>query len=101
MMPGEEVIPAILAVGVASYTMRAGGYLAAAWLPQGGWLPRVLRLAPGNLFIAFTGAAIHQGGWPALCGCLASLVAMMLTRREWAALGAGFASAAACAAWVR
>jgi hypothetical protein len=95
-----DVIPVILAVGAASYAMRAGGYLAAGWLPQGGWLPRVLRLAPGNLFVAFAAAAVSESGWPGMCGCLASIAAMALTHREWAALGAGFAAAAVCAAWV-
>jgi uncharacterized membrane protein len=89
---------AILAVGAAAYAMRAGGFLAVGTLPQTGLLPRLLRLAPGNLFVAFAAAGILEGGWPSLIGCAAAVVAMARTRKEWAALAAGFAGAAIAAA---
>ena len=58
------------------------------------FLPRLLRLAPGNLFVAFAAAGILEGGLPSLAGCLGAVTAMAVTKREWAALGAGFAAAA-------
>jgi branched-subunit amino acid transport protein len=96
-MPDAQVIGVILAVGAASYAMRTGGFLAAGALPQSGLLPRLLRLAPGNLFIAFAATGILQGGWPSLIGCLGAVATMAVTNREWAALGAGFGVAALAA----
>ena len=97
-MPDAQIFGVILAVGAASYAMRAGGFLAASALPQSGLLPRLLRLAPGNLFIAFAAAGVLQGGWPSLAGCIGAVATMAATNREWAALGAGFGAAALAAA---
>lgn len=97
-MPEPQVLAVIFAVGSAAYAMRAGGFLAAGALPRGGPLPRLLRLAPGNLFIAFAASGILEGGWPSLIGCGAAIATMAATRREWAALGAGFGAAALAAA---
>lgn len=97
-MPDPRVLAVILAVGAASYAMRAGGFVAAGVMPQAGLLPRLLRLAPGNLFAAFAAAGVLQGGWPSLAGCLGAVAMMAATKREWAALGAGFAAAALASA---
>jgi uncharacterized membrane protein len=91
---------AILAIGFAAYAMRAGGFLALGVLPQTGLVPRLLRLAPGNLFVAFAAAGILEGGWASLAGSAAAVAAMAVTRKEWAALAAGFAGAAIVAALV-
>ena len=93
-----QIFAAILAVGAASYAMRSTGYLAATLLPRSGLLPRILRLAPGNLFIAFAATNIAHGGWPTLAGCVGAITTMWITKREWAALGGGFAAAALAAA---
>jgi uncharacterized membrane protein len=98
MMPEAQVLGVILAVGAASFAMRAGGFLLASVLPHLTLMQRVLRLAPGNLFIAFAAAGVWEGGWASLIGGLAAVTAMALTKREWAALGAGFAAALAAAA---
>ena len=97
-MPDWKIYLAILAVGVAAYAMRAGGFLAVGAMPQTGLVPRLLRLAPGNLFVAFAAAGILDGGWPSLIGCAGAVAAMAATRKEWAALAAGFAGAALAAA---
>ena len=52
-MSDWRIYLAILAVGAAAYAMRAGGFLVMGALPQTGLLPRLLRLAPGNLFVGF------------------------------------------------
>jgi hypothetical protein len=91
---------AILAVGFAAYAMRAGGFLAIGAMPQTGLVPRLLRLAPGNLFVAFAAAGILEGGWPSLIGCAGAILAMAVTKKEWAALAAGFAGAAIAAALI-
>jgi uncharacterized membrane protein len=97
-MPDWKIDLAILAVGLAAYAMRAGGFLAVGAMPQTGLVPRLLRLAPGNLFVAFAAAGILEGGWPSLIGCAGAIAAMAVTRKEWAALAAGFAGAALAAA---
>jgi len=92
-MPEPQVLAVILAVGAASFAMRAGGFLMASALPNLSLMQRLLRLAPGNLFVAFAAASIWEGGGPSLIGSLAAVAAMAATKREWAALGAGFAAA--------
>jgi uncharacterized membrane protein len=96
-MSDWPVYTAILAVGIAAYAMRAGGFLAIGAMPQTGLVPRLLRLAPGNLFVAFAAAGILEGGWPSLIGCAGAVAAMAATKKEWAALAAGFAGAAIAA----
>jgi branched-subunit amino acid transport protein len=93
-MPDWQIFAVVFAVGAASYAMRTVGFLAADALPQDGLWPRLLRLAPGNLFVAFAAAGILDGGWVSLVGCLGAAATMAVTKREWAALGAGFAVAA-------
>lgn len=99
-MPEWSIYTAILGVGLAAYAMRAGGFLAIGAMPQTGLIPRLLRLAPGNLFVAFAAAGVLEGGWPSLIGCVAAVGAMAATRKEWAALAAGFAGAAIAAALI-
>lgn len=94
MMSEWQILAAIFAVGIASYTMRAGGYLAASVLPQSGVLPRLLRFASGNLFISFVAVGICEGGWPSFFGCLGAVTTIIVTKLDWAALGIGFAVAA-------
>src|ERR1700730_657898 len=90
-MPDWQIFAVVFAVGAASYAMRTVGFLAADALPQDGLWQRLLRLAPGNLFVAFAAAGIFEGGWVSLVGCLGAVATMTVTQREWAALGAGFA----------
>ena len=93
MMPDWHVLAAIMAVGIASYAMRTGGFLAAGFVPEQSLVARLLRLAPGNLFVAFTAAGCLEGGWPSFVGSLAALATMAVTGKEWAALAAGFGGA--------
>ena len=93
-----QTFAAIFAVGAASYAMRSAGYLAATALPKSGLMPRMLRLAPGNLFIAFAATGVVHGGWPTLAGCVGAIATMAVTGREWAALGGGFGAAALASA---
>ena len=89
-MPEWQIFAVVFAVGAASYAMRTIGFLAAGALPQDGLWPKFLRLAPGNLLVAFAAAGILEGGWVSLIGCLGAAAAMKATQREWAALGTGF-----------
>ena len=98
-MSDWRILSTIAAVGATSYAMRVSGFLAAGALPNTGALRRLLRLAPGNMFIAFAAASCFEGGWPSLAGGLLSLATMVVTKREWAALTAGFVAAAMAAAF--
>lgn len=69
--------------------MRAGGYLAASVLSQGGVFAWLLRCAPGNLFISFAAVGIYEGNWPNLFGCLGAVTTKIVTKRDWATLGIG------------
>jgi hypothetical protein len=99
-MPSWPTFFAIAILGLACYAMRAGGFLAAGVIREGGVAARFLRLAPGNLFTAFVAAACLEGGWPSIIGCTCALLTMAVTRKEWAALGVGFAAAALGAAFL-
>ena len=92
-----RVLLAIAALGAVSYALRATGFLAAGAMPQNGWVARFLQKAPGNLFIAFVASACFESGWPGIVGCGLGLAVMAATRKEWAALMAGFGAAAVIA----
>jgi len=91
------VFAAIVAVGAVSFLMRIGGFLAAGGLAPDSKLARIIKLAPGNLLVAFVAAGVLEGGWPSLAGALFAAGVMAVTRKEWAALSAGFAAAALAA----
>lgn len=97
-MPTErDALLIICVLGCVSYSLRAGGYLAAGLFSADGVWGRVLKLAPGNLFVAFTAVGLWNSDWPALAGSFCALITMKLTQREWAALGVGFAVVALAA----
>uniref|UniRef100_A0ABS3MG06 Branched-chain amino acid ABC transporter permease n=2 Tax=Bradyrhizobium quebecense TaxID=2748629 RepID=A0ABS3MG06_9BRAD len=95
MMKNLDVLGVIFILGLTCYAMRAGGYVLAASMRDDGIAARFLRLAPGNLFIAFIVSGCLSGGLAGLVGTLVALVTMAATAREWAALGAGFGAALA------
>jgi len=99
-MSDWRTLIAIGILGLASYAMRAGGFLAAGAIREDSVAARFLRLAPGNLFVAFVAAACLEGGWPSVIGCTCALVTMAVTGKEWAALGVGFSTAALAAAFL-
>lgn len=90
---------AVACIGAVVYATRAGGFVAAGWVPHDSLAARLLRLAPGNLFVAFGVAEAVQGGWVYAAGCIAATAAMAVTSREWAALAAG-AATVALASWL-
>jgi uncharacterized membrane protein len=92
-MPDWHTFGVIGVLGIVSYAMRAGGFLAAGVMREGSIAARFLRLAPANLFVAFVTAACVEGGLANVFGCLCALVTMTITGKEWAALGAGFLAA--------
>lgn len=89
---------AIAVLGLASQALRLGGYFAVGNLPPDHVIARFLRLAPGNMLVAFAAVGCLQGSWPALAGTLAAIVTMALTGKDWAATALGFGAAVAVAA---
>ena len=89
-----RIIGVIFTLGAVSYALRVGGFLAAGAMPQSGLIPRLLRLAPGNLLVAFAAAGIAAGGLQTLLASVATVGAMATSGREWVALGVSFAAAA-------
>ena len=98
LMKNLDVLGVIFILGLTCYAMRAGGYVLAASMRDDGIAARFLRLAPGNLFIAFIVGGCLSGGLAGLVGTLVALVTMAVTAREWAALSAGFGAAIATSA---
>lgn len=91
--------PAILALGAATLSLRWGGWLAASALGLGPRARRLLRVAPGALFVAIASVAVARGGVPLAAGCAAAVAGMALGGgRDWLALLAG-AAAVALATW--
>jgi hypothetical protein len=97
-MPDFHVVAAIMAIGGASIAMRLTGYLAADTFPRAKTAARLVRLAPGNLSIAFVAIGCVENGWPSFIGSVVALTAMVYGKRQWAALIAGFVAAALVAA---
>jgi uncharacterized membrane protein len=97
-MPDWHVLAAILVLGLVSYALRSGGFVAAGLTRKDGFITKLLRLAPGNLFIAAVAAACFSGGWPSTIGIAAALAGIVATRKEWVALAAGFSAATVAAA---
>ncbi len=89
----------VLALAALTFSMRVGGWLAARAMGVSPLMDRVLRAAPGNLFVAVAAVAVVKGGLPVAAGCVATMAAMHLTGREWVALPVG-AAAAAAASWL-
>jgi uncharacterized membrane protein len=100
-VPDWQTLATIGVLGFVSYALRSGGFLAAGLIQENGVVAKLLRLAPGNLFIAFVAAACVEGGLVTIAGCASAFGVMALCRKEWAALGAGFATAALVAALPR
>lgn len=90
----------VITLAVLTYLMRVGGYLLANIMGISPTADRLLRLAPGNLFVAVATAAAAKGGVPIVAGSIGTMLMMKLTGREWIALPAG-ALAAALAEYVR
>jgi uncharacterized membrane protein len=81
----------VFALAVLTYLMRVGGYLLANVMGISPTADRLLRLAPGNLFVAVVTAAAAKGGVPIIAGSIGTMLMMKLTRREWLALAAALA----------
>ncbi len=100
-MSDWRILATIAVLGLVSYALRSGGFVAAGLIREQGVVAKFLRLAPANLFIAFVTAACLEGGWPAAIACTVAVAGMAATRREWLALTMGLSAGAVAATLLR
>ena len=84
----------ILAMGLVTYAMRAGGFLMMRWLPQGGRVEAWLKAVPGAVLMSIVAPALLSHGLPGALAIGASLAVMRATRQDLLAVVAGVATIA-------
>ncbi|GAC1342915.1 MAG: hypothetical protein NVSMB18_17800 [Acetobacteraceae bacterium] len=94
------VLATILAMSVATYVTRAGGYLLFRTFRPGAGLRAMLGYIPGTLFIAYVAPALAAGRWPEWAGSAAAIGIMVVTREMSAAVLGGTAVAWLVWAWL-
>ncbi len=80
---------AILAMAVVSYLCRISGYGLMGFVPLTPAVRRGLAALPGSIVFATLVPLIEKAGLAAAIAILAAVVAMVISRREFVALGAG------------
>lgn len=88
-----DVLLAIVAMAVATYVTRAGGYVLFRAIRPNATVRAALGYIPGALFVAYVAPALAQGGWPEWCGAVVTVATMLATRQMSAAILAGTAGA--------
>ncbi|SMF17762.1 Uncharacterized membrane protein [Tistlia consotensis] len=84
----------ILAMGLATYATRAGGFLMMRWLPQGGRVEAWLKAVPGAVLMSIVAPALLTHGLPGGLAILATLLVMRATRQDLLAVAAGVVTVA-------
>ncbi|MEX2629325.1 MAG: AzlD domain-containing protein [Tistlia sp.] len=82
-------LAAILAMGLATYVTRAGGFLLMRWVPQGGRVEAWLKAVPGAVLMAIVAPALLTHGLAGALAIGATLLVMRTTRQDLLAVGAG------------
>jgi uncharacterized membrane protein len=88
------VYVAILAMMLATYPMRVGGYWLMAHVPLTPRVRRILEALPGAVIVATVLPILAREGVPAGIGIAAALVSTLIRRNDFVALIAGVAAAA-------
>jgi uncharacterized membrane protein len=91
---GFGVPAAILAMAVATYAMRAGGFWLMARVPVTPRLRRMLEALPGSVVVAAVLPLIAREGLVAALAIAAAAAVMLVTRKDLLAVLAGMAVAA-------
>lgn len=84
----------ILAMMIAVYLTRAGGFWLIGRVTIGPRLRKCLDALPGAIIAATIAPLLVHGGVSALAAVAAALAAMLATRNDFAAVAAGIAAAA-------
>jgi uncharacterized membrane protein len=85
----------ILAMAAATYPMRAGGFWLMGRVPLTPRVRRMLEASPGAVIVATILPIVAREGTAAALAVLAGGAAMLLWRRDYLAVAAGMAAAAA------
>jgi len=88
------VYVAILAMMLATYPLRVGGYWLMAHVPLTPRVRRVLEALPGAVIVATVLPILAREGVPAGVGIAAALASTLIRRNDFVALIAGVAAAA-------
>ncbi len=93
-------VAAIVAMGAATYAMRAGGFWLMAHVPLTARVRRMLEARPGTVVVATVLPIVVREGIPAALAIAAAGAAMLVRRKDLVAVLAGMAAAAAARAWL-
>ncbi|EJW12491.1 branched-chain amino acid transport [Rhodovulum sp. PH10] len=91
-------VVAILALGLVSYALRAGGFWIMGRVPLRPFVQRMLAALPGSIIAATVLPIVASGGLVAGLSVGAGAVAMLALRNDFAAVLTGMAVAAAARA---
>lgn len=103
MMPewaNPLTIAAILAMAATTYPMRAGGYWLMGKIALTPRVRRMLEASPGAVIVATILPLLTREGLPAALAIVAAGAAMYFFRRDYLAVAAGMALAAAARAFL-
>ncbi len=98
--PHWLVLAAILAMALATYPMRAGGFWLMGHVPLTPRIRKILAASPGAVIIATIAPIIVREGGPAALAILAGGMVMLVWRKDFLAVLAGMAAAAAARAFL-
>ncbi|GAA0597832.1 hypothetical protein GCM10009416_40080 [Craurococcus roseus] len=87
-----DVLAAILAMAVATFLCRAGGYAVLRVVRPPRFVQAMLNHLPGAIFIAFLVPALAGGGWTAWAAAAATVAAQIAFRRIAVSIAAGVLS---------
>ena len=87
-----DVLAAILAMALATFLCRAGGYAVLRVVRPPRFVQAMLNHLPGAIFIAFLAPAVANGGWAAWAAAAATVAAQIAFRRIAVSILAGVAA---------
>ncbi|MEQ1614370.1 MAG: AzlD domain-containing protein [Hyphomicrobiaceae bacterium] len=89
-----DVLAAILAMAVAAFLCRAGGYFLMRYVPITPRVEVALRMIPMAIVASMLAVAATRGGPPEWAGIAAAMATMAAVRNDFAAILAGIATVA-------
>ncbi|HEV7369951.1 AzlD family protein [Arenibaculum sp.] len=90
-----SVVPALVALGIASFACRASGFFLMRYAPRSARLDRTLEAMPLCVMLGIVAPAAVRGSVPELVGIAAAGLAMALSGRDLVSALAGVAAVAA------
>jgi uncharacterized membrane protein len=96
----EVTLIGILVMAAATYPMRIGGYWLMGRVPLTPRIRKMLEASPGAVIVSTVMPLIVRDGVPAALAVLAGGAVMLVWRRDYLAVAAGMAAAAAWRAFM-